>query len=261
MLVDAHCHLDDLEDPAAVIARARAAGVGHLVVNGLWRAAGDFGAALRLAGEHAGLWPTAAIHPHDCARAPQDDWDRLEKLAADPRVVAVGETGLDFHYNHSPPDRQREAFRWTIALALRVNKPLVVHVREADAEAARILAEAGAGGVGGQIHCFSGDCAAARAYLDLGFHVSFSGIVTFKSAGEQREAARLTPDDRLLVETDSPYLAPMPHRGKRNEPAFVVEVAKRLALVRGVGFEALADLTTANARRLFRLPPTGETQR
>lgn len=253
MLIDAHCHLDDFEDPAAVIARARAVGVGHLIVNGLWRKAGDFGLALRLAGEHAEVSATAAIHPHDCAQASEEDWARLEELARDPAIVALGETGLDFHYNHSPPDRQRESFRRTIALARAVRKPLVVHVREADAEAAQLLREERAGEIGGQIHCFSGDRAAARAYLELGFHISFSGILTFKSADEQREAARLTPADRLLVETDSPYLAPLPHRGKRNEPAFVVETARKLALVRGTDLAEVARQTTENARRLFSL--------
>ncbi len=253
-LIDAHCHLDGFDDPRPPIERARAAGVVHLVVNGLWKAPGDFGPALEIAGEHACVSVTAAIHPHDCAQAPQADYERLERLAADPRIVAVGETGLDFHYNHSPPDRQREAFRWTVALARRVRKPLVVHVREADAEAATILREEKASEVGGQIHCFSGDRAAARAYLDLGFHLSFSGIVTFKSADEQREAARIAPADRILVETDTPYLAPLPYRGKKNEPAYVVETARRLALVRQVDLEALAATTTENARRLFSLP-------
>ncbi|HEY3447186.1 MAG TPA: TatD family hydrolase [Myxococcales bacterium] len=253
-LVDAHCHLDDFEDPRQPIERARAAGVVHLVVNGLWKSAGNFGPALKIAAEHPCVSVTAAIHPHDCAQAPQADYDQLEKLAADPRIVAVGETGLDFHYNHSPPDRQREVFRWSIALARKVGKPLVVHIREADAEAARILAEEKGSEVGGQIHCFSGDRAAAKAYLDLGFHISFSGIVTFKTADEQREAARLTPDDRLLVETDTPYLAPLPYRGKKNEPAYVVETARRLALVRQVDLESLAATTTENARRLFSLP-------
>ena len=158
-----------------------------------------------------------------------------------------------FRSHHSPPDRQREVFRWTIALARKVKKPLVVHVREADAEAAQILREERADEVGGQIHCFSGDRAAAKAYLDLGFHISFSGIVTFKTADEQREAARLTPADRILVETDTPYLAPLPYRGKKNEPAYVVETARKLALVRGTDLATLASITTENARRLFSL--------
>ncbi len=253
MLIDAHCHLDDAPDAAAVIARAKAAGVGRLIVNGLWKAPGQFGNALELAAQHEGVAATVGIHPHDCAQVPAADWERCAQDAADPRVVAVGETGLDFHYDHSPRERQREALRWSIALARKVKKPLVVHVREADPDVQRILQEERAGEVGGQIHCFSGDRAAARAYLDLGFYLSFSGIVTFKSADEVRAAARLTPRDRLLVETDSPYLAPLPYRGRRNEPAFVVETAKRLAQVREVPLEELSQETTENAARLFAL--------
>jgi TatD DNase family protein len=253
MLIDAHCHLDDAPETAAVIARAKAAGVGCLVVNGLWKSPGQFGNALELAAAHEGIAATIGIHPHDCAQVPEADWGRCAERAADPRVVAVGETGLDFHYDHSPRGRQREALRWSIALARKVKKPLVVHVREADPDVQRILREERAGEVGGQIHCFSGDRAAARAYLDLGFYLSFSGIVTFKNAEEVRAAARLTPRDRLLVETDSPYLAPLPHRGRRNEPAFVVETAKKLAQVREEPFGELAQVTTENAARLFGL--------
>jgi TatD DNase family protein len=251
MLIDAHCHLDDAPDAGAIIARAKAAGVGRLVVNGLWKSPGHFGNALELAAAHQGVAATIGIHPHDCAQVPEADWARCAERAADPRVVAVGETGLDFHYDHSPRGRQREALRWSIALARKVKKPLVVHVREADPDVQRILQEERAGEVGGQIHCFSGDRAAARAYLDLGFYLSFSGIVTFKSADEVRAAARLTPRDRLLVETDSPYLAPLPYRGRRNEPAFVVETAKKLAQVREEPFEELAEETTRNAALLF----------
>jgi TatD DNase family protein len=251
-LVDAHCHLDDFEDRDAVIGRAQAAGVAHLVVNGLWRATGDFGCALDLArARPADVSATVAIHPHDCARPEQADWDRCAELGGEPRIVAIGETGLDYHYNLSPPERQRESLRWHVALSRRLGKPLVVHVREADADAARILAEEKAGEIGGQIHCFTGDRQAARTYLDLGFHISFAGMVTFKNAEEIREAARLTPLDRMLVETDSPYLAPIPYRGKRNEPAWVVETAKRLALLKAISLEQLAEATTANARRLF----------
>ncbi len=254
MLVDAHCHLDDFEDRDAVIARARAAGVGHLIVNGLWRKPQDFGCALELARARPDeVSATAAIHPHECGQAPEEDLKLLEQLAADPKVVAVGETGLDFHYNHSTPGRQREALRLHISLARKVRKPLVLHVREADDETISILREERAGEIGGQVHCFSGDRAAARAYLDLGFHISFSGILTFKTAEEIREAAKLVPLDRLLVETDSPYLAPLPYRGKRNEPAWVVETAKRLAEVKNLSFEDVCQATTANARQLFAL--------
>lgn len=254
MLVDAHCHLDSFSAPEIeeIIARARAVKVERLIANGMWKAPGDFGSTLELAKTHSCVSPTVAIHPHDCGQAIASDWDRLEALAQNPLVVAVGETGLDFHYHHSSPGRQREAFRWTIALAKRVKKPLVVHVREADDEAIRILQEEGASEVGGQIHCFSGNRAFARAYLDLGFYLSFSGIVTFKNADEIREVAKMTPDDRLLIETDSPYLAPLPYRGKRNEPAFLVETAKRVAQVRETGLEELARVVWRNAQQLFK---------
>lgn len=257
MLIDSHCHVDRHEYGAEVedvLGRAKAAGVVHAIVVGLWRGPGDFGGALDVAAENEGfLSPTICVHPHDVGRAPPEDFDRCEKLAAFARVVAVGETGLDYHYDHSPRPRQREAFRRFIALAKKVRKPLVVHVREADADCAAILCEEGAGP--GVVHCFTGDRDAARCYLDLGFHVSISGVVTFRNAEELRAAVRLVPDDRLLVETDSPFLAPVPHRGKRNEPAFVVEVARKVADVRGKTFEEIAEITTRNARRLFGLPP------
>ncbi len=257
-LIDAHCHLDEdyAPDPVPVIERARAAGVVHLVVNGLWRSAGNFGNARALSERFAGfVSPTVGIHPHDVAQAPAEDYDAMERMAADAAVVGIGETGLDFHYNHSPPDTQRERFRWSIQLAKKVGKPLVVHVREADAEAAQILSEEGARDIGGQIHCFSGDVTAARAYLELGFHLSISGIVTFKTAENIREAVRFAPLDRLLVETDSPYLAPIPYRGKKNEPAWVVETARKIALVKEETLEQVAEQTTANACRLLRLSP------
>jgi len=254
MLIDAHCHLDHLDDPLDVLERARSAGVEHLIVNGLWRAAGDFGSALALARAHPQrVSATVGIHPHDCAQVPEADFDRCASLAADPRIFAVGETGLDYHYDHSPRDRQREAFRWSIALARKAGKPLVIHVREADADAATLLREERAGEIGGQIHCFTGDRLAARTYLDLGFHLSFSGVVTFKNAQEIREAVKLTPLDRLLVETDSPYLAPLSYRGRKNEPAFIVETVRKLAEVLGMEVAQVAAATVENAIRLFSL--------
>jgi TatD DNase family protein len=257
-LVDAHCHLDDFEDREEVLARAQAAGVAYLIVNGLWKAAGDFGVALDFARSHPQqASATVAIHPEDCERAKPSEWEDCRQRAADPQIVAVGETGLDYHYDSSTPGSQQAALRASIAIARAVRKPLVLHVREADEDCARILKEEGASEVGGQIHCFTGDRAAARVYLDLGFHVSFTGILTFKNAEEIREAAKLVPIDRLLVETDSPYLAPVPHRGKRNEPAFVVETAKKLAELRGIGLEELAQATTRNAARLFGIRALG----
>ena len=257
MLIDSHAHLDgeDFEaDLDAVIARARAAGLARVVLVGLWRKPGDFGNALELATRDPAFFSaTAGVHPHDCARVPEDDWAASERLANDPRVVAVGETGLDFHYDLSPRAAQEACFRRSLRIARQAGKPVVIHVREAHAECQRVLREEGLPARGGVIHCFTGDAAAARAYLDLGLHVSVAGIVTFKTAGPIREALRLVPRDRLLVETDSPYLAPVPFRGKRNEPAHVVETARKVAEIWGAPQEEVARVTAENARRLFQL--------
>lgn len=253
-IVDAHCHLDDFEDRAAVIDRARSAGVFHLVVNGLWRAPGDFGCALGLArGDPGGISASVAIHPHDAAKASEADFESVRRLARDPAICAIGETGLDYHYNLSPPGVQREAMRWHIRLAREVKKPLILHIREAHGDALDIFREEGALDIPAQVHCFTGTRAEARAWLALGCHISFSGALTFKSGGEIREAARIVPADRLLVETDSPYLAPVPHRGKRCEPAFAVETVRCLATVRGASPEEIAAITAQNARQLFAL--------
>lgn len=255
-LVDSHAHLD-LDDPReveAVLARARAAGVVRIVCVGLWRGPGDFGNALALAtADPAFLAATIGIHPHEAARVPEADWAAADALAADPRVVAVGETGLDFHYDHSPRPVQEASFRRSLATARAAGKPVVVHVREADAVCAKVLREEGVPPAGGVIHCFTGDAAAARAYLDLGLYISVAGVVTFKTAEPIREAVRLVPRDRLLVETDCPFLAPTPHRGKRNEPAWVVETARKVAELWGTTPDEVGARTTANARRLFRL--------
>jgi TatD DNase family protein len=258
-LVDSHAHLDSGEAPVdvpGIVARARAAGVTRIVAVGLWRAPGDFGDAIALArGRPETFSATVGIHPHDCARVPEADWEAAARLALDPAVVGVGETGLDYHYDHSPRPDQRAAFRRSVELARAAGRPLVVHIREADGDCAAILREAGVPPAGGVIHCFTGDWAAARAYLDLGLHLSVAGVVTFRNAEPLRDAVRRTPRDRLLVETDSPYLAPVPHRGRRNEPAHVALVAARVAEIWGCDPEEAARVTTENARRLFRLPP------
>jgi TatD DNase family protein len=237
------------------MARARLNGVVRVVAIGLWRGPGDFGNALDLATRWPGFFSaTVGVHPHECAAVSEGDWDRVAELARDPRVVAVGETGLDFHYDHSPREVQEGCFRRSVRLAHQVEKPLVIHVREAEALCLRVLREEGVPAAGGVIHCFTGDATAAGAYLELGLHLSVAGIVTFKTAGPIREAVRLVPGERLLVETDSPYLAPIPFRGRRNEPAHVRLVAERVAEVRGQSLQAVAALTGENARRLFRLP-------
>jgi TatD DNase family protein len=257
-LIDSHAHLDFddyVADLDGVVARARAAGLERIVCVGLWRAPGSFGNALDLAARDPGFFSaTVGIHPHECAKVPEEDWARHDALARDPRVVAVGETGLDFHYDHSPRDAQEASFRRSLATARAVDKPVVVHVREADAVCARVLREEGVPARGGVIHCFTGDAAAARAYLDLGLFISVAGVVTFKTAEAIREAVRIVPHDRLMVETDCPFLAPIPHRGKRNEPAWVVETARAVADVWGASLEEVGQATTENARRLFRLP-------
>ncbi len=256
-LIDSHAHLD-FEDYAGdldgVIARARAAGLERIVCVGLWRAPGSFGNALDLAGRDPAFFSaTIGVHPHECARVPEEDWARHEALASDPRVSAVGETGLDFHYDHSPRPVQEASFRRSLGIARRAGKPVVVHVREADDVCARVLREEGLPDAGGVIHCFTGDAAAARAYLDLGLHVSVAGVVTFRTAEAIRDAVRIVPRDRLLVETDCPFLAPVPYRGKRNEPAYVVETARKVADVWGATLDEVAAITTENARRLFRV--------
>jgi TatD DNase family protein len=255
--IDSHAHLD-FEDYAqdldAVIARAKAAGLERIVCVGLWRSPGSFGNALDLATRDPTFFSaTVGIHPHECARVPEEDWVRHEALARDPRVVAVGETGLDFHYDHSPRPVQEASFRRSLAAARTAGKPVVIHVREADEACARVLREEGVPPRGGVIHCFTGDAAAARAYLDLGLYVSVAGVLTFKTAEAIREAVRVVPRDRLLVETDCPFLAPIPYRGKRNEPAYVVETARKVAELWGATLDEVAQATTANVRRLLAL--------
>jgi TatD DNase family protein len=192
------------------------------------------------------------VHPHDATTLDDAAYEEVALLAARPAVVAVGEIGLDYHYDHSPRDVQRAAFARLVGLARAVKKPIVVHTRSAPADTIEILAAEGARDVGGVIHCFSEDRAFAEKALDLGFDVSFSGIVTFKSSAAIQEVARWAPLDRFHVETDSPYLAPVPLRGKPCEPAYVVHTARRVAELRGIAFEELAEHASANTARLFR---------
>jgi TatD DNase family protein len=251
VLVDSHAHLDFEEygaDLDSVVQRAREAGLVHIVVVGQHpnaRAAVDF--ARR---DRSFFSATAGIHPHDAA---QGDFAGIERLCALEDVVAVGECGLDFHYDRSPRDVQREVFVKHLRLARALHKPVVVHTREADVETAEILAKE-LGPDGGVIHCFTSDWTAAKRYLDLGMYLSFSGVLTFKNAEPVREAARNAPIDRVLVETDCPFLAPIPHRGKRNEPAYVALTAAKLAEIKGLPAAGLALATTGNARRALRLP-------
>ncbi len=250
-LVDAHCHLEprDFPDVDAVLARAAAAGVVQAVVIGQFHGPGDWGVALEVARTRPSLVATLGIHPHEAARARPEDLAELAQLAARPEVVAVGEAGLDYYYDRSPRPAQARVFGAQAALAKSLGKPLVVHVRDAHEDCAVLLAAEDASH--GVIHCFTGDVAAARRYLDLGFHLSLSGVVTYKKTEALAEAVRFAPLERLLVETDSPYLAPVPYRGKKNEPAYVVETARRVAELKGLPLQTLAEATTANAARLF----------
>jgi TatD DNase family protein len=252
-LIDSHCHIDmppfDV-DRDAVVERARAAGVETmLVVGGVDEEAGHR-RALSVA-ETLGLPVSAGVHPHEARLATGATYDELRGLAREHRIVAIGEIGLDFHYDHSPRDVQREVLRAQIRLARDVGLPVIVHTREADGETAAILEEEGAREVGGVIHCCTGGHELARRALALGFYVSFSGIVAFPRAEVIQEVAGTVPLDRLLVETDAPFLAPPPHRGKRNEPAFVVEVARKVAALRGIPVEDVGRASAANFRALF----------
>jgi TatD DNase family protein len=260
-LVDTHAHLD-MEafagDRETVLQRARGAGVVAILTIGTDEASSREAVALaeRSAGLGEGfprLYATVGVHPHEAKGAKAETWEALQQLSRQPRVVAWGEVGLDYHYDHSPRDVQQAVFREQIRLARARGLPLVVHQREAEEDTLRILNEEGAEAVGGVFHCYTADAAYARAVLDLGFFLSFAGVVTFKNADALREVARLAPLDRILVETDAPYLAPVPHRGKRNEPAYVRLVAECVAGERGMDLEALAAATMENAKRLFKI--------
>jgi TatD DNase family protein len=254
-LIDAHCHLETKDFPVAfdVIARARAAGVVHAVVVGLLQKPGDFGNALAAASAHPDfLTPTIGIHPHDAAVATEADWLELERLAAQRQVCAVGETGLDYHYDHSPRETQVLGFRRQCQLAKQLQKPVIVHVREAHDECVEILSSEGMHQ--GMIHCFTGDTGAARRYLDLGFCLSISGVVTYKKTEALQAAVAFAPLDRLMVETDSPYLSPAPFRGQwPNEPMRVAATARKVAELKGLDPEHVAASCARNVKTLLRL--------
>ena len=253
MLVDSHCHLDYVasdEELDAVVARARSAGVGALLT--ISTRLDRFPGVLAIAGRYDDVWCSVGVHPHEADSEPDVTARRLAELGTHPKVVGIGETGLDYHYEHSPRDVQQRSFRTHIAAARETGLPLIVHSRNAEADTARILAEEYRAGVyRGLLHCFSATRQLAEKALEIDFRISFSGIVTFKNAEEVREAARIVPLDRLLVETDSPFLAPVPHRGKTNEPAYVVHTADKVAELRGMPAPELAAATTANFFDLF----------
>jgi TatD DNase family protein len=254
MLIDSHCHLDyytEVERPE-VLARAAAAGVAEMVTIGTTLAQSQRLPAIAEA--QPNLWCTVGVHPHHAAEAPVPSPEDVAALTAHPRVIGIGESGLDYFYDRSPRDVQQAGFRAHIRAARMVGLPLAIHARDADGDIAAILQdERDTGGdFSFLLHCFSSSRALAEAAVAIGGYISFSGILTFPKSHELREIARDLPADRLLVETDAPYLAPVPFRGKRNEPAYVAHTANVLAEVRGLEPAALADLTTTNFRRLFR---------
>jgi len=255
-LVDSHCHLDNEQfdpDREAVIERARAAGVERMVVIGTGEGPPDLEAGIRLADRYDPIYATVGIHPHDASKATSDTYKRLRDLLRHPKVIALGEIGLDYHYDHSPREVQREVFLEQMLLAGEARKPIVIHTREAWEDTIALLEIYWRPhGLGGIMHCFSGGPDEAALCLDLGFYLSFGGIVTFPKAANVQDAARQAPADKILIETDAPYLAPVPHRGKRNEPAFVAETARKLAELRGISAEEIARVTTANFQALCR---------
>lgn len=255
-LIDSHCHLDFADFGAereAILTRGRDEGIVWFVTIGSGRGAESAPDAVGLANTHSDVVATVGIHPHDATAATPENVAAIESLAHAERVVAVGEVGLDYHYDHSPRETQREVFRRFVAMAKAVKKPLVIHTRAAPDDTIAILREEGARDVGGVIHCFSEDAAFAKHAMDLGFDISFSGIVTFKKSDDLRAAAKTVPLDRLLIETDAPYLAPMPMRGKRNEPSYLARTAAHLAGTLGLDERELRRRTTDNAIRRFGL--------
>jgi TatD DNase family protein len=253
MLVDSHCHLDYLDregDLAGVLVRAREAGVGTMLTIGTRLS--EFDHVRAIAEAHDDVWCTVGVHPHEAAGEGVDSPTALIEQAAHPQVVGIGESGLDYYYEHSPRAEQQTSFRGHIAAARETDLPLVVHTRDADDDTMAILEEEqGRGAFPGLIHCFSSGEGLARRALDIGFYISFSGIVTFKKAEAIQDVARSVPLDRMLIETDAPYLAPVPLRGKRNEPAYVAHTAAFIAKLRDMPVSEVARITTDNFFRLF----------
>lgn len=256
MLFDTHTHLDEdafSQDADEVVSRAVASGVTTMLAVATTLESSR--ATITLAARFPSVFASVGIHPNYAVQARPGDWEAIEELASSPKVIAIGETGLDRYWDHTPFDVQLDYFRRQIELAGRCDMPFIVHCRESEPDVVAVLREmAGKGQLKGIMHSFCGGRATLDAALELGLHISFAGMLTFKKNVDLRELAKSIPLDRLLVETDSPYLAPQPNRGKRNEPAFVRHTAECLAEVRGMTLEEIAVITTANAKRLFQLP-------
>ncbi|MBI1759841.1 MAG: TatD family hydrolase [Acidobacteria bacterium] len=262
MFIDSHAHLDVPNydaDRAEVIARAQATGVELMLeIAGSDVGKGSLPNGLKLAEEYPFIYAAVGLHPHEASLYDEALEAELLSAAQHPKVIGWGEIGLDYHYDHSPREVQRRVFARQLELARKMQLPAIIHTREAEDDTIAILQEHWAQGcgaeIGGIIHCFTSTQALAAAALAMGFSISFSGVVTFKAADELRAVAQSVPLDRLLIETDCPFLAPVPHRGKRNEPAFVIETARKLAELKDVTVEEIAQVTTANFKRLFKLP-------
>lgn len=266
MLIDSHAHLEMPQfdaDREAMLTRARAAGVAMILAIGSGTGPGSLDCAIQIARQHDWIKATIGIHPHEAKLAEDKDFAELEQLAKDPAVIAWGEIGLDYFYDHSPRDVQQKVFIRQMEMARAPKLPIIIHCRPSEnsedawQDCLRLIREHwSSSGLGGVLHCFTGSLAHMGAALAMGFMISFAGNVTFAKARNIRDAAKEVPLDRMLIETDSPFLAPVPHRGKRNEPAFVAEVAKKVTEVRGVPVEKIAEATAANFSRFFeRLAP------
>jgi TatD DNase family protein len=261
MFTDSHCHLDVdkfAADLDAVLDRAAQAGVTRMLSIGTGDGPPELDRAIHIADRYPQVFATIGVHPHDAAKATPQTFNKLLSLARHPKVVAFGEIGLDYHYDFSPRETQREVFTEQLKLAVQLELPVIIHTREAWDDTLSTLREHWLGQTGlcheGIMHCFTGDATQAQQALDMGFHLAFGGVLTFRTAESVREAARITPDDRLLIETDAPYLAPAPWRGKRNEPSFMIETARKLAEVRGVTVDHIARITSSNFDRLCLRP-------
>ncbi|MBN4077341.1 TatD family hydrolase [Sulfobacillus acidophilus] len=252
MLIDTHCHLDDerfKSERDQIIKNAQNEGVETLITIGC--DVENSKSAQKIAQSYNGVYFSAGVHPHEAKKAPTDFIGQLEKIAAHEKCVAIGECGLDYYYKNSPKDAQKAVFLEQIDLAKKLNKALIIHVRDAWSECSDILAQKKLGPKKVIIHCFSGTWEHAQKFLALGCIISLSGIVTFKNPGDLVQVAQKVPLDCLVVETDAPYLAPIPHRGKRNEPKYVIETAKKIAEIKNIGLEELAAKTTKNAQNVF----------
>jgi len=251
LLTDSHCHLAMVENAGELLSRARADGVSGIVVPGT--NLGDAEGAIAVARSTEGVWAAVGFHPHDAKDCDDAAFSRIEELARSEKVVAIGEIGLDYHYNHSPAGKQKEVFVRHLELARKLDLPVIIHNRESTADLLDLLRSFPAGHVRGVLHSFTETTEVARELVDLGFMISFSGILTFRTAESLRAAASSLPHDRVLIETDTPYLAPVPHRGKSNEPAFVRRIAETLALLWSVPVSQVAESTTTNFENFFRV--------